>query len=1091
MTWPTDGTALSQALELFISGAWVDATPYVYSPRGSIEIFRGKPNEGASSSDPARLTATLDNRDTRWSPRNPTGPYYGQIGRNTKVRHWTKNGQARLRFESGSGANQFTTPDNASISVTGDIDLRSDIVLRTWRPDTDSLTSATTAFLGIYKGATNISYHLALEPGGELTIEWTTAGGTTPLRMTSTQPIPGPTTGRKSVRATLDVNNGAAGRTATFYYSDDDTISGTWVQFSQVITAGTTSIYNGTETLGTVVNPLNGTEINAIEVRNGIAGTVVANPIFTAQASGTTSFVDGAGNTWTATGTIFLDNKHYDFWGDVTVWPVKSDVTGRDVTTMIECSGMTRRLGQGSTPLKSALRRGLPAIGSDLVAYWPLEDGATATRLDAGTTNTRDGRIVGSPTLAAYSGFVASAPTPTLGTGRINLTVPFYANTDEFQVRFVMHLPPNTIPNNTVLLRVKTNSSLGWLDWIYQTGDLFLIKTYTSLGVLSLTTASVDFTDQVNEQDTRMSLEFVKNGTGVDLKQIFLPIGDNVGVVYTETNASITLGSCTSVYINPDGADVGDFSIGHVTVEKAVTSIFDATHALERAYQGEAASSRIDRLCTENDVTARVIGTNDPSEVLGHQGMQDLLTLLREAEATDGGILVEARDGEEMLYRTCSSLYGQAPGLTLSYPDGSLQAFAPTDDDQRTRNKVTVSRGSGASTTIEDTGPVHPLSTADPPDGVGVYDEALTLSLYSDLQTEHQACWRVRLGTVDEARLPVIEINLAHPDFATNPELTRSALSLDVGDRIVITDPPAWLPPDNVDQIIQGIGSSIQQFEHTLRFNCAPTQPYRAAVYDGHPTYSDSRYSNEHTTLSGALTSSATTFSATSGYGPIWSHSVDGDFDIMMGGERMTVTFITGFSFPQTFTVTRSVNGVVKSHSSGERIKLFDPSYYALAAGELGAGRTFKAQDHSLPGVVTEYGNGTNTITSTSFAVLPTAPCQAQILNPHPTKDMLCLVGFGAWMSASASDVRIAVRVTRAHQEQIAAGVGGGGPIGYGEIPASALAAITHGHATFTCQLDPSPYPYVFEVYAMRAAASGTQDVRYATLRILPLRYLL
>ena len=44
----------------------------------------------------------------------------------------------------------------------------------------------------------------------------------------------------------------------------------------------------------------------------------------------------------------------------------------------------------------------------------------------------------------------------------------------------------------------------------------------------------------------------------------------------------------------------------------------------------------------------------------------------------------------------------------------------------------------------------------------------------------------------------------------------------------------------------------------------------------------------------------------------------------------MTVSNITGGSSPQTFTVTRSVNGVVKSQTPGTDVRLWQPSYVSL-----------------------------------------------------------------------------------------------------------------------------------------------------------------
>jgi len=95
--------------------------------------------------------------------------------------------------------------------------------------------------------------------------------------------------------------------------------------------------------------------------------------------------------------------------------------------------------------------------------------------------------------------------------------------------------------------------------------------------------------------------------------------------------------------------------------------------------------------------------------------------------------------------------------------------------------------------------------------------------------------------------------------------------------------------------------------------------------------YDDSRfrYHSDGSTISEDLTTTETDVSVATASGPLWSHA-DGDFDIVIGGERMTVTAISGTTSPQTFTVTRSVNGIVKEHSSGSTVDLFQPTIYAI-----------------------------------------------------------------------------------------------------------------------------------------------------------------
>jgi hypothetical protein len=64
---------------------------------------------------------------------------------------------------------------------------------------------------------------------------------------------------------------------------------------------------------------------------------------------------------------------------------------------------------------------------------------------------------------------------------------------------------------------------------------------------------------------------------------------------------------------------------------------------------------------------------------------------------------------------------------------------------------------------------------------------------------------------------------------------------------------------------------------------------------------------------------------------PLWTTaSGDVPFDIAVGGERMTVTAVSGTSSPQTFTVTRHVNGVTKAHTAGEDVRLWFPPIYAM-----------------------------------------------------------------------------------------------------------------------------------------------------------------
>ena len=151
------------------------------------------------------------------------------------------------------------------------------------------------------------------------------------------------------------------------------------------------------------------------------------------------------------------------------------------------------------------------------------------------------------------------------------------------------------------------------------------------------------------------------------------------------------------------------------------------------------------------------------------------------------------------------------------------------------------------------------------------------------------------------------------------------------------------------------------------------------------------------------------------------------------------------------------------------------------------AGRFAVAADLAYPGVVTDFGNGTNTISATSFSVLPGTPCSASITNPHPTASMLTLVSYGAWLVATTNTVRISLDITGS--VTIAAGsIGGGAAAGYGEIP-YLNAAPGGGQNAATITVEVPPGTATFEMWAMRTT-SGSQQVNYPTIRLVPLRYI-
>ena len=152
------------------------------------------------------------------------------------------------------------------------------------------------------------------------------------------------------------------------------------------------------------------------------------------------------------------------------------------------------------------------------------------------------------------------------------------------------------------------------------------------------------------------------------------------------------------------------------------------------------------------------------------------------------------------------------------------------------------------------------------------------------------------------------------------------------------------------------------------------------------------------------------------------------------------------------------------------------------------AGEPVDVTDFALPDEVTAYANGSNTIAATSFTDLPSIACAAAITNPHPTAAMLLDVRFAGWISSSAGDVRACPRISGSLT--VAAGVGSAAA-GWGEIlyaaPGSGNVAQTF--ASFTVRLPASTTPATFTLQAYQSGAAGTKVLSYASLRLVPIRF--
>lgn len=924
--------------ELFYDGAWNDISTDVRQDPGHT-IKWGRADESGKAA-PATLDLTLDNTNGKYSPRNPTGVLYGKIGRNTPIRARLGAKAAALTMP-GHRDSGVSTPDHASLDIVGDIDIRIEVDPTTWRLEDDPFFG----FRGLARKWTNEgdqrSWALWFTRDGILRIRWSPDGTlTSAITVSSSVAVP-EDAGRLALAVLVDVDNGAGGNTTTFFTAP--AIDGSYTQLGDaVVNSGTTSFHSGSAPLevGRTSSPeSNGVAIAAFdgriygfELRNGHAGTVVANLDFTTEDPETREIEDDQGRDWTIHGVAGIVDDSVRMASEVTSWPPRWSLSGADVVVPVEASGIRRRLEQGAKALRSSLTRDL-STKDNVVAYWPMEDGADANSFASGIGH-GPMRYFGAGTSspASFTEFIASEALPTWDTLGFSATVPSYTADNEQRLICLFHVPEGGMAAERTFLSLHTTGTVTrWNVTCNQDGALRM-RWFGSDGELISESAPITF--DVNGKLLMFSVSLAQEGADVNWGLLTLEVGSTAATAFNGTATNRTFGRVRKI-TGGSGAGLSNTAIGQVALFNGdIDSFWDLAGSSLVAWTGELARERIVRLCAEEGVPLRQEPARVFTPAVGPQTVSTFLDLIDTAAATDpGSHLGDDRSAVRLLYRPGRLTYNRDVALTLDYGAGEVaSSLEPTEDDQATRNDVTVKRPEGSSAqVIRESGP---MSIQDPPAGVGRYEESRTINVDTDLQVPQQASWLLNLGTVNEARYPQISV-----DLTAAPSLATAAMSVHPGDRVQITDPPAWLPPGTIDQIVQGGEERLTPYRHNLRFNCSPAAPWTVLVVgpdDPAEAGEDqpNRVDTAGSELDAAVTDSATTFDVVTTVSERWIDSVgfadDFPFLIRVGGEVMRVTAISGTTTTQGFTVERSINGVVKAHAAGTAVSLAVPARLAL-----------------------------------------------------------------------------------------------------------------------------------------------------------------
>lgn len=892
------------------AGLWTNITSDVRIGDG-VTIEQGRTDE-ANQVDAGKCSLVVDNRSGNYSPRNPSGIYYGLLRKNTPIKveltrvtdtfnrtvsnSWGTSDDGQAWGSSGSSLAVSPATGATATLVTANTAVELPVSgAGSWNADTLVSMSVATVPAGAGAQFTVMVRRTSLLNSYAATLIFNTTGTIDALiqRYTSSSTITVMTTTGALTGYTANKKVWVRARTR-----GDRIQMKCWYDGGAEPGAWTVSFKESNDTL----------DYDA----SGSVGRLGAGvSLYFWRYSGNTNTTQF--NTYSFVLTVPL------FVGNVVEWPVRWDKSANDATVPIAAAGIIRRLSQGQSPLNSPLYKTM--FGATPYAYWPLEDEAGSTTAQGIGTGVKPASVFGATfdwELPALGG--ATSTVNVTQNMTISAPVPKFSPlvaTSGWQVNFFLlmsALPP--VGQDATVMVVRSSGTI----------TQYLLSV-TSLGQLKIITA--DATGVLSGAGTLsgamsagvwygVQLEAFQAGT--DVNTIISTINMNTGVTVSSgflTAATISTPTGWALYGSSTSFPAG--SVAHVAFYNH-HSVFDNTRLYRAAigYLGESPPDRVVRLCAEQNVLVTVLGSS--STQMGPQKSDTFLNLLRECETAEIGILYETVHVPGFGFRSRSQRTDSTARLLPTFAAGQIaEPPEPTDDDQNVRNDWTVSRVDGSAARVSDE--VHVALQ-------GRYDDTIEINVSTDDVLVDQAAFRVHLGTADELRWPSIELNLAK-----STSLTANWASSSIGSRLTISDNAPELPGVAIDLFVEGYTQKLSAYDWDVQLNCSPAKPWAgfgSAADAAAPVTADVRLDSALTTANAGISSSATSLVVLLATDAAIWNSTAVPFDVGAAGERMTVTAISGSGPTQTWTVTRSVNAIVKAHVAGETVSLWMPSYLAL-----------------------------------------------------------------------------------------------------------------------------------------------------------------
>jgi len=867
-------------VEIYINGAWIDITPYVMvrDDQGRISITYGIRDEG-SQTEQSTNTLPLKNVDGRFTRRNPTGPYYGSLGRNTPCRISVPDGNGGKSYRQQSEISKWPKSwDPTGSDVWVDVSATGLLQRLSQGPPpdrsviynaiTNPLATSVVAYWPMEDATGSIQLASALTSGSPMT--WS---GTPALAsyegVSSSDPLP-------------DLTSGALSGGVTRY---DDPVA-TQVRFLAYIPKAGLS---------------DGKVLCAIDQLDYSAGSAQIFELYYSTTDASNSLVL---HTLASDGTVLG-----------AVLPHTLDVRGRLLYVSVE----------------------LQESGTGITRQIQLKDVTTSTVYTVSDTEnltqlTRATKIGFGVASRAVSGPAGTANLPGVAVGHCTVETQI-TPIDALGVR----LNPIGETAGRRIQRLCGEQGIPF-EWVGDLDDTVPLGAQTRQNLLNLVQECVLADDGIlYENRTRASLynqdpTVVLDYTAYNLSDIPTPVEDDR---YLANKVVISVAGVTAAYEQTDGplstapppAGVGEYGPNKDSALELNLSANDSSTLLNQAawrvHTGTVDEDRFPQISVNLAHQSFVANPAMRRAVLSLR-MGDRVQIVHPPlwvgpDTIDQlvlGIEESITHFEHRITLTCApaSPYSGIGYLDTNSPRMDTAGSQLAADATSTATSLTVATTSGP-----------------------VWVQYGQLNANRNFETD-LSNWSGSGATIARVPTPagapftgLWSMQITPDGAATFPNAGSEQIPVTVGQQYTLQ---GWLYCatsravdlninwfDGTHAYLSTSGSEQTVTANTWTwFQQTATAPASAVYANLAPTVPTTPPSTDVLTVDEILFYPA-------GETPLPDEF---PFDIKVGGETMTVTKITGSSSPQTFTVTRSANGVVKAQTTGTAVELAHPYYIAL-----------------------------------------------------------------------------------------------------------------------------------------------------------------